>query len=112
MIRRPPRSTLFPYTTLFRSPSEPVGLPSLRHRAPHASRRAAPARPRCTACRTAPPHTRPTQELPRLSPPLELVPREEMIRLTVPPGRPRLACGGGHRGPEAVGRPSPQLARD
>src|SRR2546426_5749989 len=24
MIRRPPRSTLFPYTTLFRSPSSPV----------------------------------------------------------------------------------------
>src|SRR2546430_10985444 len=24
MIRRPPRSTLFPYTTLFRSPSAPV----------------------------------------------------------------------------------------
>src|SRR2546429_2705066 len=24
MIRRPPRSTLFPYTTLFRSPSGPV----------------------------------------------------------------------------------------
>src|SRR2546429_5352554 len=24
MIRRPPRSTLFPYTTLFRSPGEPV----------------------------------------------------------------------------------------
>src|SRR5690348_17407349 len=24
MIRRPPRSTLFPYTTLFRSPCEPV----------------------------------------------------------------------------------------
>src|SRR3989475_2894362 len=24
MIRRPPRSTLFPYTTLFRSPSEPT----------------------------------------------------------------------------------------
>src|SRR2546430_12451602 len=23
MIRRPPRSTLFPYTTLFRSPSQP-----------------------------------------------------------------------------------------
>src|SRR2546430_5763445 len=29
MIRRPPRSTLFPYTTLFRSQS---GLPVLRHR--------------------------------------------------------------------------------
>src|SRR5438034_7089616 len=25
MIRRPPRSTLFPYTTLFRSPGEPIG---------------------------------------------------------------------------------------
>src|SRR3989442_4736593 len=25
MIRRPPRSTLFPYTTLFRSPCSPVG---------------------------------------------------------------------------------------
>src|SRR6266496_5584391 len=26
MIRRPPRSTLFPYTTLFRSVSSPTGL--------------------------------------------------------------------------------------
>src|ERR1039457_4307831 len=34
MIRRPPRSTLFPYTTLFRSPA-PVRAPSgrLRHHA-------------------------------------------------------------------------------
>src|SRR2546430_13529405 len=33
MIRRPPRSTLFPYTTLFRSRREPVdysGVPALR----------------------------------------------------------------------------------
>src|SRR5256885_5029877 len=30
MIRRPPRSTLFPYTTLFRS----IELPDLRHRRP------------------------------------------------------------------------------
>src|SRR5438094_4094144 len=29
MIRRPPRSTLFPYTTLFRSPGEPVLDPGL-----------------------------------------------------------------------------------
>src|SRR2546426_4812666 len=28
MIRRPPRSTLFPYTTLFRSPLGPDGNPS------------------------------------------------------------------------------------
>src|SRR2546426_7009434 len=27
MIRRPPRSTLFPYTTLFRSPSAPLNTP-------------------------------------------------------------------------------------
>src|SRR2546429_5088797 len=31
MIRRPPRSTLFPYTTLFRSPSS---VPGARERAP------------------------------------------------------------------------------
>src|SRR5207249_10950764 len=41
MIRRPPRSTLFPYTTLFRSPVEvlPVldlGLAQQRQRAAHA----------------------------------------------------------------------------
>src|SRR2546430_4293394 len=36
MIRRPPRSTLFPYTTLFRSPSS--SRPSLHHRFPTAAR--------------------------------------------------------------------------
>src|SRR3712207_7808779 len=30
MIRRPPRSTLFPYTTLFRSPGGPGGHPHER----------------------------------------------------------------------------------
>src|SRR5438874_8151570 len=43
MIRRPPRSTLFPYTTLFRSfgggrrtrgPGRPAGLVQRRHRPP------------------------------------------------------------------------------
>src|SRR5215475_9954884 len=29
MIRRPPRSTLFPYTTLFRSPPEPASRPDV-----------------------------------------------------------------------------------
>src|SRR5438876_7665615 len=29
MLRRPPRSTLFPYTTLFRSPNKPRGFESL-----------------------------------------------------------------------------------
>src|SRR3712207_7016887 len=31
MIRRPPRSTLFPYTTLFRSGGLAPALPGLRH---------------------------------------------------------------------------------
>src|SRR6266513_5166641 len=34
MIRRPPRSTLFPYTTLFRSPAPPPGRAANRCRAP------------------------------------------------------------------------------
>src|SRR2546430_13651716 len=33
MIRRPPRSTLFPYTTLFRSPVRCRASPGLRERA-------------------------------------------------------------------------------
>src|SRR5947199_7974769 len=32
MIRRPPRSTLFPYTTLFRSRDRPARSPALRRR--------------------------------------------------------------------------------
>src|SRR3712207_7092977 len=45
MIRRPPRSTLFPYTTLFRSPLVSAGKP-------HASRPAttASATARSSAC--------------------------------------------------------------
>src|SRR3712207_9433315 len=41
MIRRPPRSTLFPYTTLFRSPAEQPRADRLRV---HARRRARGAR--------------------------------------------------------------------
>src|SRR2546422_5627942 len=36
MIRRPPRSTLFPYTTLFRSPPGPQRDPDRPRRAPRA----------------------------------------------------------------------------
>src|SRR3712207_8922004 len=35
MIRRPPRSTLFPYTTLFRSPGSPGFALGLPERSPH-----------------------------------------------------------------------------
>src|SRR3989338_293306 len=38
MIRRPPRSTLFPYTTLFRSCSRTCTNPRKRFRTPWASR--------------------------------------------------------------------------
>src|SRR3712207_7922546 len=39
MIRRPPRSTLFPYTTLFRSASAGSPAPASRPAAPPPSRR-------------------------------------------------------------------------
>src|SRR3712207_7344317 len=44
MIRRPPRSTLFPYTTLFRSGQRRVPDREAEDRAPHRHRRAAPRR--------------------------------------------------------------------
>src|SRR3546814_2414640 len=50
MIRRPPRSTrtdtLFPYTTLFRSPREPAAADQSRHRPPAARLREADHRRR------------------------------------------------------------------
>src|SRR5256885_13032479 len=46
MIRRPPRSTLFPYTTLFRSRRPGAGAPPARSRAPLAGGGSAlPTRP-------------------------------------------------------------------
>src|SRR5437667_6618398 len=38
MIRRPPRSTLFPYTTLFRSPGEPKRHAECDHHRPRGGR--------------------------------------------------------------------------
>src|SRR2546430_13168776 len=47
MIRRPPRSTLFPYTTLFRSSGPaPTWWRSARGPAPSPSRSCAPSAPR------------------------------------------------------------------
>src|SRR5436309_12081265 len=43
MIRRPPRSTLFPYTTLFRSQEAEIDAPGAR-RAPHDGRAGRPKR--------------------------------------------------------------------
>src|SRR5258705_5544448 len=60
MIRRPPRSTLFPYTTLFRSP--PAGAP--RGRSPSAcARRSPPASSRARTSRRSEEHTSELQSL-------------------------------------------------
>src|SRR5438067_7958326 len=48
MIRRPPRSTLFPYTTLFRSPRVASCLGALRRRT-----RSGPGRQRRAGCGAA-----------------------------------------------------------
>src|SRR5687767_15767540 len=74
MIRRPPRSTLFPYTTLFRSrPRAAGGLPRRRARArrygsPAPSRRRRPGReparpPRSPPCPRSEEHTSELQSL-------------------------------------------------
>src|SRR3712207_8816071 len=46
MIRRPPRSTLFPYTTLFRSPGQPGEVPGRRRQDPQGRAALRPARDR------------------------------------------------------------------
>src|SRR2546422_3349812 len=51
MIRRPPRSTLFPYTTLFRSPTDSRTTGAFRRRSSTASRTNRPARPALPARR-------------------------------------------------------------
>src|SRR6266498_1661428 len=58
MIRRPPRSTLFPYTTLFRSPPT-------RGTGPALSARAQPPQ-RCRSARRSEEHTSELQSRPHL----------------------------------------------
>src|SRR3712207_8119316 len=53
MIRRPPRSTLFPYTTLFRSRDHPEGQARLRRGAEDPPRGRAAALPRPLLARRA-----------------------------------------------------------
>src|SRR2546425_8587844 len=63
MIRRPPRSTLFPYTTLFRSRDGDRGVPPalLDQHAPQLA--AGPAVPRASAQRRSEEHTSELQSL-------------------------------------------------
>src|SRR3712207_8428563 len=57
MIRRPPRSTLFPYTTLFRSPLPPLRLRALDGRHERASAELRPRRPRVRRLQRSEEHT-------------------------------------------------------
>src|SRR3712207_8910657 len=59
-IRRPPRSTLFPYTTLFRSPTADQSRPSAWPRTAPTARRARP-RPAAAWPTARPPSSRPTR---------------------------------------------------
>src|SRR2546428_12415326 len=104
MIRRPPRSTLFPYTTLFRSP----GL--------HVRRALAPLRRRPCGRRAAPGDRRrlrgPRRGLVARRRPSRLQPdanREERVQLVRPPrARPRERRGAA-RGPRQPAPPPPPL---
>src|SRR3712207_9590109 len=101
MIRRPPRSTLFPYTTLFRS----CGATTVTSRTPSRSNRAAremPALPPPTTstseCCTSAPH-----EGPRTPSPPQLghrVQPAELVRVAhrVHAGDPAVRHGEGDRG--------------
>src|SRR5260221_519449 len=111
MIRRPPRSTLFPYTTLFRSPGHPArragagdGLRhradeplSRRRRARRGRRRSHPGVPRARRSRPAP-----------------LRDRRGPLRRDRPaqarPARPRLRRGHLERRPAPHARPAENLA--
>src|SRR2546422_9736390 len=66
MIRRPPRSTLFPYTTLFRSPPKPPPPPL-----------------------KPPPDTPPPENPPRFPPPQPLPQPAEYLRLLPPDIAPK-----------------------
>src|SRR5438034_7418558 len=57
MIRRPPRSTLFPYTTLFRSPRVPQRRSSARRARSPASSSPESARSRCRTGARSEEHT-------------------------------------------------------
>src|SRR2546426_5876943 len=81
MIRRPPRSTLFPYTTLFRSSMSASGLPGKRVDANRAGMRAttwsgwmiSTAEPADEACTTNHNTTRSEEHTSELQSPCNLV---------------------------------------
>src|SRR5258708_29878012 len=75
MIRRPPRSTLFPYTTLFRSPRNPAAARAPRSPAGRSARSAADREPGTGAARArcARPRSRSEEHTSELQSPDHLV---------------------------------------
>ena len=66
MIRRPPRSTLFPYTTLFRSPTAGQVIPLLTHTPCYSAATAASHRSRTSEPSYSSPCGHPLPRLPQL----------------------------------------------
>src|SRR2546425_4222973 len=81
MIRRPPRSTLFPYTTLFRSP-----MPS---RPPRLERSTSEAIVAAARCERSEEHTSELQSLAYLVCRLLLEKKNNATRAAQPPSSPR-----------------------
>src|SRR2546426_8874631 len=73
MIRRPPRSTLFPYTTLFRSPTRAASCQSSRDRSPGAHSRYSSRAAASTSTRTWPTFRRSEEHTSELQSPCNLV---------------------------------------
>src|SRR5690606_39603524 len=63
MIRRPPRSTLFPYTTLFRSEVQPARRVTSGHGPPHTKEAPAPTSGSSTSTTTQPAEDRKSTRL-------------------------------------------------
>src|SRR5690349_23896826 len=74
MIRHPPASTLFPYTTLFRSPCAPGSARALRESPPYADAMAVIATASSSArCAASPPQRRSEEHTSELQSRRELV---------------------------------------
>src|SRR2546427_3186705 len=102
MIRRPPRSTLFPYTTLFRSPFATRGARSSRT---GAFGRAAAARRR--AAWRSEEHTSELQSQSNLVCRLLLEKKKKHIRLTLPLVGSPAGTHSAYRGEEQAATPRP-----
>src|SRR3712207_7144298 len=98
MIRRPPRSTLFPYTTLFRSRLRPAVAECGPHAETSVEREAGGARaaPQAERCRDSGPANRSEEHTSELQSRQYLVCRLLLEKKTNPVATPELREGVGH----------------